>query len=165
MRQRMILLVTTLLLVATLSMGCASPTIDTWADRGLQGVGYAKINTEVFSDQIQEVLNKQKESDIDAFFNDILRVANGEIEGVTLDEQWLKEHRAAMKLFMLAWASDEQALRDAVKKAQSNLNEVGNAFEQIKRLRRSWGDPDAIGARLDQLTVIVTQILNERKGS
>lgn len=154
-----------MLVLITLSMGCASTTIDTWADRGLQGVAYAKVNTEVFSNQIQEALNKQKETDIDAFFNDILRVSNGEIDGVTLDEQWLKEHRAAMKLFMAAWAADEQALRDAVEKAQANLDGVSDSFEQIKRLRRSWGDPDAIGARLDQLTTLVTQILNERKGS
>lgn len=153
------------LMLAMLSMGCASATIDTWANRGIQGVEYGKVNIDTFSEKIQEALRQQKEADIDAFFDDILQVAQGKINGVQIDEQWLKEHRAALKLFMTAWAADEQALRNAVAKAHDNLDSVTEAFEQIKRLRRAWSQGDAIEAQLDRLTTIVMRVLNERKGS
>lgn len=166
MKMRHTLLVVGLmgLLVAT---GCAHPLIDTWADRGIVGVRHGQQNIIEFRDKIQEVLNNRKSTDVDALFRDILDVSQGRIKDanglpVELDEEWLTIHANALKLLIKLWEVDQDTLDDATAKAISNLNQVVETFEQIKRLRRAWGDWDAVQVQISQLSGLVQQLILDR---
>lgn len=151
-----------------LATGCAHPLIDSWADRGIAGVRYGQQNITEFRDKIQEVLNNRKSSDVDALFRDILDVSQGRIKDanglpVELDEDWLTEHANALKLLIRLWEADQTELDDATAKAIDNLNQVVETFEQIKRLRRAWGDWDAVQVQIDQLSGLVQQLIQDRR--
>ena len=153
-----------LLVLSMLSMGCASATIDTWADRGLMGLTASEQNIDQFTDRITKQLQEQREADLDALFDDILTVAQGKIEGAEIDEEWVKIHRAALRLLLELFARDEAALRTAKGAALDNLDQVAEAFAQIKRLRRSWGPVDELQAQVDHLATLVGQVIaNQRK--
>ncbi len=151
-------------LLACLLVGCGSPLIDTWADRGLQGVEYGKQNVTEFADQFQKVLDSRRDSDIDAFFEDILRVGTGRVRGVILDEQWVQEHKLAFKLLLTLWRADETKLDTATKTALDNLDQVAETFEQIKKLRRTWDlNDDQVQIQIAQLTAIIERLVQRSK--
>ena len=142
-------------------MGCASSTIDTWADRGLEGVNYGQMNVEVFIEQINKGLSNQREADIDAVFDDILDIANGNVEGQTVDAEVLQVQRDALRIllrFNEANVKNVQASRD---RALENLRHVAEAFEQIKRLRKSWSKTDDLQSRIDQLAGLVSDLVKQ----
>jgi len=150
-----------------LATGCAHPLIDTWADRGIVGVRHGQQNIMEFRDKIQEVLNSRKNMDVDALFRDILDVSKGRIKDadglpVVLDETWLTEHANALRLLIRLWDADQDELDDATAKAVNNLDQVIETFEQIKRLRRAWGDWDAVQAQINQLSNLVQQLILDR---
>jgi len=157
-------LLVALLLVSVLA-GCGSPLIDTWADRGIQGVGNSRHNVLEFRDKLQKVLRDRKDDEIDGLFREILRVSNGEIDGVKLDEQWLKEHKNSFKLLMKLWDADQKNLDKATADALANLDSIIEIFEQIKRLRRAWGDVDQLQVQVNQLTALVQQLINRQRGN
>lgn len=148
------------LLLATMG-GCCSTTIDTWADRGITGIDYGKANILELTDRMQGLLVQQRESDLDAVFDDILRASKGEIPDVEIDEQWLEEHKAGLVLLMQTWQQDEAAYRNARQDAIENLNQVAIAFEQIKRLRRAWGKTEELQFQVDRLTELVLKLLTK----
>lgn len=144
--------------------GCASETIDTWADRGSAGVVAGKQNIVEFSGKLQTILNRQKQSDVDAAFSDVLAVAQGQIKGedgkpIKIDAAWIEAHKAGFAMLMAGWEQDEAALDAATKQALENLNQVDETFFQIKRLRRAWGRTEEIQAQVDHLTTLVERML------
>lgn len=154
----------TLALMALILVAGCSPTIDAWADRGLEGLTYGHQNIDTFGERIQKGLDKQKDEDLDAVFEDILSVARGEIEGAELDEEWLEEHKQGFKLLMNLWEKDQAAFVDALTKAHGNLDQVAEAFEQIKRLRRSLGPQDELVFKVDRLADLVARLIAAQKG-
>ncbi len=146
-------------LMCLLVAGCGSPTMDTWADRGIQGVEFGKQNVTEFQEQFQKVLDIRNEADLDAFFEDILRVGTGQVPGVVLDEQWVIEHKQALRVLLALQKADRASLDDATEKALENLNQITEAFEQIKRLRNTWGSADEVQAQIAQLTAIINQLV------
>jgi len=157
-------LLVSLLLVSVLT-GCGSPLIDTWADRGIQGVANSQHNIVEFKDKLQKVLRDRKDSEIDGMFLEILRVSEGEINGVKLDAQWMKEHKNAFKLLMRLWDADQKNLDKATADALANLDLIIETFEQIKRLRRAWGDVDQLQVQVSQLTSLVQSLINRQRGN
>lgn len=149
--------------LAGLLAGCGSPLIDTWADRGIQGVSYGQQNILEFQDRLQDVLQDRKERDIDGIFLDILRVSRGEIADTVIDEKWIEEHKGAFKLLLKLWEADQQNLDEATADAIENLDSIVETFEQIKRLRRAWGDVDQLQVQVDRLTGLVQQLISKGK--
>lgn len=152
-----------LLVVATIGTGCASATIDVWADRGVAGLVDGQQNIEEFAQKIQAGLDRRKTRDIDAIFKDILDAGTGQIEGVTIDEGWVNAHKAALLALMNSWKGDQEVLDNAVEDSLSNLEQIAECFKQIKRLRRAWSPTEENAARLDYLTNLVAGLIKERK--
>ena len=159
MKRLMCIGVLTCLLVA----GCGSPTMDAWADRGIQGVEFGKQNVTEFQDKFQRVLDLRNDSDLDAFFEDILRVGTGQVAGVILDEQWVMEHKQALRVLLALQKMDRVSLDDAAKEALGNLDQITEAFEQIKRLRKTWGSDDEVQAQIDRLTAIIDHLVKTQQ--
>ena len=155
------MVIVTLLLVTVGLAGCGSPLIDSWADRGIAGVDNGKANIAEYHDELKDVLRDRRDRDIDAIFNDILTIGTGKVEGVVIDEAWLETHKAALKLILRLDEADRDKLDEATKKALSNLDQVIECFEQIKRLRRSFSRLDTIQFQVDRLTTLVTQLVNK----
>lgn len=153
------------ILVAGLLCGCGSPLIDTWADRGIQGVNNSQHNILEFKSKLQKVLRDRQDSEIDGMFLEILRVSDGEIDGVKLDAQWIKEHKNAFKLLMKLWDADQKNLDTATAEALANLDSIVETFEQIKHLRRAWGDVDQLQVQVSQLTSLVQSLINRQRGN
>jgi len=162
MRNKLVYL-SLLLVVATIGTGCCSTTIDSWADRGTQGLIHGQQNIEEFAQKIQDNLDKNKSRDIDAIFADILAVGSGEIEGVEIDEAWVKAHKAALLALMGGWDRDQDALDQAMKDSLDNLEQIAECFQQIKRLRSALSPTEEMQARLDYLTALVTQLIQKEK--
>lgn len=150
-----------LVLMASMLTGCVSPTIDAWADRGLQGVDLSKENITEFADVLQQQLDAQQNRDIDAVFDDILSVAKGQIPGVEIDEAWIAAHKIGLKLLLAAIEADQEALDTATLNAIGNLDSVAEAFNQIKKLRRSWSQTDEMQAQIDRLSALILQLLDK----
>ncbi len=154
-----------LVLLTSVFAGCGSPTIDLWADRGVEGVNNGKDNISVFTDALEEQLERQKNSDIDAVFEDILEVAEGRVPDTEIDEQWIEEHKAGLKLLLDAWEQDARALRDAKVQALGNMDQIAETFEQIKRLRRVWSQTEELQVQVDRLTNLVLRLIQDREGN
>jgi len=116
--------------------------------------------------EFQKVLNKRKEQDLDASWDDVLAVAQGKIlvdgKAIPLDEKWIKEHKTGFKLLMKLWESDQVKLDAAYKEALENLDGITDSLMQIKRLRRSWGSSKDYAAQLDRLTALVMELTRRR---
>ena len=152
-----------LLVVAVMGTGCCSATIDTWADRGTQGLVNSQQNIEEFAQKIQKYLEEKRTNEIDAVFEDILAVGTGQIEGVKIDADWVRVQKKALLLLLALQEKDQEALDQAVKDSLSNLEQITECFQQIKRLRRAWSPTEENTARLDYLTNLVSQLIKERK--
>jgi len=137
--------------------------MDAWADRGIQGVEFGKQNITEFQAKLQQVLDARDEGDLDAFFDDILKVGTGQVPGVTLDEQWIMEHKQALRVLLALQKAVRASLNDAAKKALENLDQIVEAFEQMKRLRKTWGSADEVQAQIAQLTAIINQLVELQK--
>ncbi len=137
--------------------------MDAWADRGIQGVEFGKQNVTEFQEQFQKVLDSRNETDMDAFFEDILKVGTGQVAGVVIDEQWVMEHRQALRVLLALQKIDRASLDDAAKKALENLDQITEAFEQMKRLRKTWGSADEVQAQIAQLTAIISQLVESQQ--
>jgi len=152
-----------LLVVAAIGTGCCNATIDTWADRGTQGLVNSQQNIEEFAQKIQEFLDKKKAREIDAVFEDILSVGTGQVEGAEIDEAWVEAQKKALLLLLALQEKDQEELDGAVKDSLANLEQIVECFQQIKRLRRAWSPTEENTARLDYLTNLVAQLIKERK--
>ena len=153
---------------AVVLAGCASPTIDAWADRGLQGVANARANTLALRDEIRQRMRLQQASDLDTIFNDVLRAGTGKLldpngKPIPIDAAWVEEHKLGFKATMVTWQAQREALDDATSTALQNLDSTAEAFHQIKRLRRSWGTSSEVEARLARLSSLVEAMLAERR--
>jgi len=154
---------------AALLCGCASPTIDAWADRGLDGVALARQNTAAFRDQVARDVTAAEAVDLDEMFAEILDVASGRVkdpngQAIALDAAWLDEHKAGYLETRADRAAHREALDAAARTAIANLDEIAVAFEQIKRLRRSIGETDELAAQVAELSALVRAMLAERRG-
>lgn len=156
------LIVISILLAVGLA-GCGSPLVDSWADRGIQGVEFGKVNIQEYHDELEEVLHRHRNRDIDAIFNDILTVGTGKVDGVVIDEKWLETHKAALKLLLKLSELDEDRLDAATKKSLDNLDQVIECFNQIKRLRKAWSQIDEVQFQIDRLTVLVAQLVADKE--
>jgi len=147
------------LVVCALMSGCASSTIDVWADRGIEGVGYGQQNIGEFVLKIRDKLDQRQATDVDMVFDDILKVGTGQVPDVAIDEQWVTEHKRGLLLLLKLHKAENVELDEAKEKALGNLAHITQAFVQIKRLRRSWGKLDELTAQVDRLTVLVGQLI------
>lgn len=152
-------LVVIVLAIVAICSGCASPTIDAWADRGQQGIQYAKDNVNEFAGKIKETLSQREASDLDAVFRDIKNAAEAGI----LNDQWLDDHKAGLKLILAVWQRDRDAVDVAVTKAMDNLDQTAECFDQIKRLRRAFSLTPELQAQVERLTMIVAELIRETK--
>lgn len=164
------LLLVICLMVSLLGTGCAHPLIDTWANRGVVGIQYGQQNILEFRDKMQGVLAGRKDMDVDALFRDILDVNEGrgvDKDGnpIELSKEWLDIQATALKFNIRLWEKDQKELDTATAKAIDNLDQVIETFEQIKRLRRAWGDWDAIQVQIDQLSGIVQQFSMDQQNN
>jgi len=155
------LVIVGLLLMVVGLAGCGNPLMDEWADRGIVGVNHGKTNIDEYRDELVDVLRDRRDRDIDAIFADILTIGTGKVDGVVIDEAWLETHKAALKLILKLDEADRDTLDEATKKALSNLDQVIECFEQIKRLRRSWNRLDNLQSQVDRLATMITQLVNK----
>lgn len=145
--------------VLTMFSGCGSPTIDVWADRGQQGIGYTKENITEFADTIRKTLTAREASELDAVFQDIKDAAVAK----KLNDQWLNDHKAGLKLILATWQKDRDAVDAAVAKAMDNLDQISECFDQIVRLRKSFSLTPELQAQVERLTIIVSQLVQETR--
>lgn len=151
-----------LLVVVTVGTGCGSATIDVWADRGQAGLINSQANIEEFAQRVQGFLDKRRADQIDAVFEDVLAAGTGKIEGVEIDAAWVEAQKRALLLLLELQKADQDNLDQAVADSLANLEQIGECFEQIKRLRRAWSPTEENAARLDYLTNLVAELIRER---
>lgn len=164
------LLLVVCLMVSLLGAGCAHPLIDTWANRGVVGVQYGQQNILEFREKMQDVLNSRKNTDVDIAFQEIWNTSEGrgvDKDGnpIELNKEWLDIQAAALKFTVRLWEKDQKELDTATARAIDNLDQVIETFEQIKRLRRAWGDWDAVQVQIDQLSGIVQQFIMDQQNN
>jgi len=143
--------------------GCASPTIDSWAERGVQGLTASHDHIAQLADRLQKDVEQQQSRDVDEAFDEILDAAQGKIEGVTLDKTWLKEHQAGLMLLLKLNDKEKQDIQTAENTAYENLEQIKECFSQIKRLRRSWGKMDELSSRVEYLAGLVSSLVANSK--
>ena len=145
-------------IVVCFILGGCSSSIDQWADRGLAGVTLEQANVNSTQAQALDLLNQQRQADLDALIADLSVV----IKAGTADEAWIKDHRAAMALLLTLWDEQRARIDAAQTVSQANLEQIAEAFRQIKRVRQAWGDEGMVQSQVDSLTNLVIQAIQSR---
>jgi len=153
-----------LLTLLVLSTGCASPTIDLWADRSVEGLGYAREHIQAFAGKVQEGLRAKEAAEIEILDDELHSVVTGEIEGVEYSREWLRHHRITIDVIREGHAANHTQLREDVKNALANLDEIAEGQVHIKRLRRAWTVTDEMRAEVDRLASLVQRLITENRG-
>jgi len=146
--------------------GCTNPLIDVWADRGLEGVANARQALLAFGDARAADLQAQRAADIEAIFADLKALAAAPADPnkpPAITPADLDIQKTALLIQLKAGQDDAQKLQAAIAKALDNLDQTGECFHQVKRLRRSWGTDDQVEARLVRLTALVETLLTETR--
>ncbi len=160
MKTRLILAVMILLVVAA---GC-SPTIGKWTERGTAGVAIASRNIDALAGTLRAGLVARELRDIDALFADIAAVRDGAIklpdgEVIEMDDAWLAEAKNGLHFQRALWAADRAKLDAAVAMSKQNLDHIRLSFENIDRLRKSYGTRQELAAEVQQLSTLVQALL------
>lgn len=150
--------------------GCASKTIDQWADRGLVGIEYDRANWTAMKDLAVAELTKAQDADVEMALQDVADAAAGRLLGangqpIQPDDQWIAEQVSGLRLLLNLHARNRRQIEQQFAAAAANLDQVGESMRQIKRLRaRSIGaDSEQLAAQIAQLTQLIQTLVKDRQ--
>lgn len=149
---------------------CASPTIDSWAARGTLGLDSERVNQRMLFDRVAEALDKAEDAAITAAMADVVEAAAGKLldpngQAIKADAAWAAEHANGLRLAMRIQRSKRLELDAQKEIASRNLDQIAEAFTQIRRLRASsiGADSEQLASQVSQLTQLVQGMISSQK--
>jgi hypothetical protein len=159
-------------LLLALAVGGCSPSIQSWVDRGNQGILFAQNNQTAWYQATVAQLDKDRQQAIQAAFNDIINVMASGVptaastqpagSGATtrpVDTAWILTNEKLLIATMVAFDNKKLDLDVKYQVCMSNLNKTQECFAEIQKLNVAWANSSqAISDQLASMTTTLQTI-------
>ena len=156
------------LLLCILLAGC-SPSTQSWADRGEQGIAFAKANQLAWYGAAVAQLDKDRKAAIRAVFNDTINAMRAGVAtpastqpvlgGPTtrpVDTDWIITQEKLLLATMDAFDVKKSNLDSQNAICLSNLDKTNECFAEVQKLNAAWANSSQ--AIQDQLASLQTTV-------